>query len=62
MINLWPTDEGYVEARRLWKQHRNKLDAIVVRLLVHQSLDEPDIHAAAGIARPGPASSPTRVA
>jgi cell division protease FtsH len=56
------TDECYVEARRLLKQHRNKLDAIVAQLLIHESLDEPDIYAAAGIPRPAPASSPTPVA
>ena len=56
------TDECYVEARRLLKQHRNKLDAIVAQLLIHESLDEPDIYAAAGIPRTAPVSSPTPVA
>jgi cell division protease FtsH len=56
------TDECYVEARRLLKQHRNKLDAIVAQLLVHESLDERDIYAAAGIPRPSPAPLPTPVA
>ena len=56
------TDECYGEAKRLLKQHRNKLDAIVAQLLIHESLDEPDIYAAAGIPRPTPAPSPTPVA
>jgi cell division protease FtsH len=45
------TDECYGEARRLLKQNRDKLDAIVAQLLLHESLDEPEIYAAAGIAR-----------
>ncbi len=56
------TDECYVEARRLLKQHRNKLDAIVAQLLVHESLDERDIYAVAGIPRPSPPQLPTPVA
>ena len=56
------TDECYGEAKRLLKQHRNKLDAIVAQLLIHESLDEPDIYAAAGIPRQTPAPSPTPVA
>lgn len=50
------------EARRLLKQHRNKLDAIVSQLLIHESLHEPDIYAAAGIPRPSRSQSPTPVA
>ena len=46
------TDECYLEARRLLKENRNKLDAIVKQLLIHETLDEPDVYAAAGIARP----------
>ena len=45
------TDECYAEARRLLREHRDKLDAIVAALLEHESLDEPEIYAAAGIAR-----------
>ena len=56
------TDECYREARRLLTQHRNKLDAIVAQLLVHESLDEPDIYAAAGIPRPAPTSAPASAA
>jgi cell division protease FtsH len=52
------TDDCYAEARRLVKQHRDKLDAIVAQLLEHESLDEPEIYAAAGIARPPAAPSP----
>ena len=56
------TDECYGEARRLLKQHRNKLDAIVAQLLIHESLDESDVYAAAGIPRSTRAPSPTPVA
>jgi cell division protease FtsH len=45
-------DECYVEARRLLKANREKLDAIVKQLLVHETLDETDVYAAAGILRP----------
>jgi len=46
------TDECYSDARRLLREHRDQLDAIVAQLLVHESLDEPEIYAAAGIAHP----------
>jgi cell division protease FtsH len=46
------TDECYAEARRLIKEHRQKLDAIVVALLERESLDESEIYAAASITRP----------
>ena len=53
------TDECYAEARRLLRENRDKLDAIVAQLLEHESLDEPEIYAAAGIrARPRPRSRP----
>jgi cell division protease FtsH len=56
------TDECYAEARRLLKENRDKLDAIVVQLLIHESLNEPEIYAAAGIAHsevmPSPAPVP----
>jgi cell division protease FtsH len=56
------TDECYAEARRLLRDNRDKLDAIVTQLLAHESLDEPEIYAAAGIARsirkPAPAPVP----
>ena len=46
------TEECYAEARRLLREHRDKLDAIVVRLLEKENLDEPEIYAAASIQRP----------
>src|SRR5512139_845280 len=46
------TDECYAEACRLLNENRPKLDAIVTQLLAHETLDEPQIYAAAGIARP----------
>jgi cell division protease FtsH len=55
------TDECYAEARRLLRENRDKLDAIVAQLLAHESLDEPDIYAAAGIARAARKPSPTPV-
>jgi cell division protease FtsH len=55
------TDECYAEARRLLRANRVKLDAIVAQLLIHESLDEPDIYAAAGIPRPPVSSTPTPV-
>ena len=33
-------------------ENRDRLDAIVTQLLAHESLNEPEIYAAAGIARP----------
>ena len=46
------TDECYTEARRLLSENRAKLDAIVIQLLARESLDESEVYAAAGIARP----------
>ncbi len=46
------TDECYAEARRLLRENRDKLDAIVAQLLAHESLDEAEVYGAAGIARP----------
>jgi cell division protease FtsH len=46
------TDECYAEARRLLREHRDKLDAIVARLLEQENLDEAEIYAAASIPRP----------
>jgi cell division protease FtsH len=58
------TDECYAAARRLLKENRGKLEAIVAELLAHETLDEPEIYAAAGIARRMPAvpRSPAPVA
>ena len=50
-------DECYAEARRLLRANRSKLDAIVKQLLIHETLDEPDVYAAAGIERPPVASA-----
>jgi len=44
------TEECYADACRLLREHRDKLDAIVGELLAHESLDEAEIYAAAGIA------------
>jgi cell division protease FtsH len=46
------TDECYADARRLIREHRAQLDAIVAQLLVRESLDEAEVYAAAGLARP----------
>jgi cell division protease FtsH len=57
-------DECYAEAARQLHDNRDKLDAIVEQLLLHETLDEPDVYAAAGIARPErePAPAPTPAA
>jgi cell division protease FtsH len=52
------TDECYAEARRLVTVHRDKLDAIVAALLERESLDEPEVYAAAGIPRPPSTHAP----
>jgi cell division protease FtsH len=54
-------EECYVQATKLLHDNRDKLDAIVEQLLIHETLDEPEVYAAAGIARPGhePAMAPT---
>jgi cell division protease FtsH len=48
------TDECYAEARRLLRENRDKLDAIVAALLARESLDEDELYAAVGLARPAP--------
>jgi cell division protease FtsH len=55
------TEECYADAQRLLKDNRDKLDAIVVQLLIHESLNEPEIYAAAGIAHPAVTQSPAPV-
>ena len=55
------TDECYAEARRLLRENRAKLDAIVTQLLAHESLDETEIYAAAGIAHPAVTPPPATV-
>ncbi|TCN42151.1 cell division protease FtsH [Kribbella orskensis] len=42
-------DECYQEARRLLRENRDRLDAIAEQLLEHESLDETDVYAAAGV-------------
>jgi cell division protease FtsH len=54
-------DECYNEARRLLKAYRDKLDAIVQQLLIHETLDESDVYAAAGISRPRAAAAASAV-
>ena len=55
------TDECYAEARRLIRENRDKLDRIVVALLAHESLNEPEIYAAAGLPRPAVTPPPAPV-
>jgi cell division protease FtsH len=55
------TDECYAEARRLVRENRNRLDAIVAALLARESLDEFEVYAAAGIKRPAATPSPAPV-
>ena len=45
-------DECLAEARRLLRENRHRLDAIVEQLLVRETLEEPEVYAAAGIERP----------
>ena len=45
------SDECLAEARRLIGQNRDKLDAIVEQLLIHETLDQAAGYAAAGIPR-----------
>src|SRR6187397_2281550 len=56
------TDECYAEARRLLRENRDKLDAIVIQLLAQESLDEAEVYAAAGIPRPPVTPTPAPVA
>ena len=57
------SDECLTEARRLVRQNRDKLDAIVKQLLIHETLDEAAVYAAADIPRPVPAAgTPVRPA
>ncbi len=46
------SDECYAEARRQLREHRDRLERIVEALLERETLDEPEIYAAAGIPRP----------
>jgi len=51
------TDEAYDQARQLLHDNRDKLDAIASELLTHETLDEPEVYAAAGIDRPVPVAT-----
>jgi cell division protease FtsH len=44
-------DDCFAEARRLLRENRHKLDAIVERLLASETLDEAEVYAAANIPR-----------
>jgi cell division protease FtsH len=55
------TDECYADARRLLRENRDRLETIATQLLLHESLDEPEIYAAAGIARPADTPPPEPV-
>ena len=57
------SEECLGEARRLLRENRDRLDAIVKELLLHETLDQPAVYAAAGIPRPAPAEgAPARAA
>jgi cell division protease FtsH len=51
------SDECLAEARRLLRENRHKLDAIVEQLLLRETLDEPEVYAAAGLERPAGADA-----
>jgi cell division protease FtsH len=42
-------EECYAAARRLIRDNRDRLDGIAEQLLIHETLDEPDAYAAAGL-------------
>ncbi len=44
-------DESYARAKALLRDNRHRLDAIVEQLLEHETLDEEDVYAAAGVPR-----------
>jgi cell division protease FtsH len=49
-------EECYETACTLLREHRPRLDRIVERLLERESLDEPEIYAAAGLPQPTPSA------
>jgi len=55
------TDECYTEGRRILAENRSRLDRIVEQLLIHETLDEPQVYAAAGIERPAAPERPVPV-
>jgi cell division protease FtsH len=54
------TDECYQQARQTLAEHRPQLDSLASTLLEHETLDETDAYAAAGI--PARSSQPARLA
>jgi cell division protease FtsH len=54
-------DESHQEVIALLQQNRSKLDSLASALLEHETLDEDDAYAAAGVARAGERPSPPRV-
>jgi len=46
-------DESHQQVIALLKQNRSKLDSLAAALLEHETLDEEDAYAAAGVPRPG---------
>jgi len=49
------SDTCLAEARRLVRENRGRLEAIVAQLLAHETLDEAAVYAAAGLPRPAAA-------
>jgi cell division protease FtsH len=52
-------DECHQRALRMLRQHRKQLDALAHALLEHETLDEPDAYAAAGIPHAQPVAEPS---
>jgi cell division protease FtsH len=50
-------DEAHQEVRKLLEQNRDKLDSLANALLEHETLDEEDAYAAAGVPRNAKPSS-----
>jgi cell division protease FtsH len=50
-------DDAHREVADLLKENRGKLDSLVTALLEHETLDEDDAYAAAGVPRTAPATS-----
>jgi cell division protease FtsH len=55
-------DECLGEARRLLKENRARLDAVVERLLERETLDEEEVYAVAGLPRPTRSAEPVEEA
>lgn len=49
-------DECYEQAKQMLVNNRDRLDGIVEALMEHETLDEPEVYAAAGIPREGAAN------